>query len=143
MTEHVTRQMHLHHFAFARGVARWSAAVWALGTAALLTFDRQAALGLAVGGGIGVSLFVVHWSLARMWRHPLGLRRARRWLWVILAVKWPVMGTLLYLAVSRAWAAPAWICVGAGVVPGVATILCFAGLLRARLRRPASAEVGP
>lgn len=143
MTEHVTRQTERSHFAPAKGTPRWSVAVWALGTAVLLILDRRAALGFALGGGIGVGLFLVQGSLAGLWAGPRGRRRARLWLWAILAVKWPLVGTALYLALRAGLAAPLWICVGAGLVPGVATMLCLAGIVRDRFRGAASLEVGP
>ena len=117
--------------------------MWALGAVALLSFDQPAAMGFALGGGIGVGLFLAQRSLAGLWARPLGRRRARLWLWAIWAVKWPLVGTTLYLALRGGLAAPVWICVGAGLVPGMATILCLVGLLRAHFGRTASVEMGP
>jgi len=59
-------------------------------------------------------------------------------LWAVWLLKWPALGVLLYLAVTRHWVAVPWLCGGIGVVPAVTTALVVRALVVDRWRRAAT-----
>ena len=120
----------------AERVGMWSAAVWSLAVLAALGAGADKALGIATGGGVTLGFFVLHLALARQWIAPTRRRSARIYLWFVWLVKWPACGTLLYLALTSGWADPIWLCLGAGIIPLVATAFALRMLLRGRARRP-------
>ncbi len=126
----------------ARSVGTWSLIAWLLVTAGLALADRSAAAGVACGGAASLGLFSLHRLLMPAWRHAQGRRKARRWLWAIWVVKWPLVGALLYLSLSVARAAPGWVCAGAGLVPAVATAMALRAAVWGQFRLRADTEGG-
>jgi hypothetical protein len=116
----------------AERVGIWSAAIWSLSVLAALPAGPDKALGLAAGGGIILGFFALHLALARQWTAHPRPRFARIYLWFIWLLKWPACGLLLYLAIASGRAHPIWLCLGAGIVPLVATTLALRMLLRGR-----------
>lgn len=111
-------------------VERWSLTVLALAVAAAFAVDREAAAGIALGGVVSLGLFGLHRALVRSWLEPSWRgRRARVWFWSVWFLKWPALGVLLYVSLSRGWVAPLWLCVGVGLVPGVTTALALRALV--------------
>jgi hypothetical protein len=123
-------------------VGLWSLVAWAFATAGLAAVDRVAAAGIAFGGGLSLGLFALHRSTLALWRAAPTRRRARVCIWTIWALKWPLVASLLFAAVRSEYASPVWICVGAGLVPGVATLVALWTLLTDRRHGPARLEVG-
>ncbi|MCJ7752237.1 MAG: hypothetical protein MUQ65_14315 [Armatimonadetes bacterium] len=136
MSEVSMRKLDRTDLGTAERVGMWSAAVWSLAVLAALTAGPGRALGLAAGGGITLGFFALHLALARQWTAPTRRRSARIYLWFVWLVKWPACGTLLYLALTSGWADPIWLCLGAGIIPLVATAFALRMLLRGRARRP-------
>ena len=120
----------------AERVGLWSAALWSLAVLAALGAGTAQAFGLAVGGGFTLGFLALHLALARQWIAPSRRRSARIYLWLVWLVKWPAAGTLLYLALKSGLADPIWLCLGAGVVPLVATVFAARMLVLGRARRP-------
>jgi len=81
----------------------------------------EEAAGAALGGAIILSLFALHLGLARSCLRP-GKRAGRVSLWVLCFVKWPLVVAALFFAIRSGVVAPVWVCIGASVVPVVATI---------------------
>lgn len=106
-------------------------AMLALGIAApvLYWLDPRAGNGIALGGGLGLGLFLVSRELAGMWLRRR-TRRSAALLWAIWVLKWPLTAGLLYLVLDGGWANPVWICVGASVVPTTATAVTLAAAIR-------------
>ncbi|HUU55363.1 MAG TPA: hypothetical protein VMY87_10640 [Armatimonadota bacterium] len=136
MSEVSMRKLDRTSLGTAQRVGMWSAVVWSLAALAALGAGPGRALGLAVGGGITLGFFALHLALARQWIAPARRRSARIYLWFVWLVKWPASGTLLYLALTSGYADPVWLCLGAGIVPLVATVFALQMLLRGRARRP-------
>ena len=103
----------------------WAAALWFLAVIAALGVGADKALGVAIGGGITLGFFRLHLALARQWLAPTRRRSARIYLWFVWLLKWPISGTLLYLALTSGWADPIWLCLGAGVVPLAVTAVAL------------------
>jgi hypothetical protein len=114
----------------ARTVWLSSLVLWVAVVAGALGAGVSAAVGAALGGAIILALFAIHLLLARAWLRS-GAQFARVCLWALCCLKWPLVGLALFAGIRADIAAPVWICVGASVVPIVATA---AGLLM--LRRP-------
>jgi len=109
-----------------RAVAWWSLAVWLAAIVAALPAGAAAAGGIALGGGITLVSLALHLSLASQWGRPRQRRRsARIYLWFLWLAKWPLVGTALWYCLTRGMASPVWVCVGAAVVPAVATALAL------------------
>ncbi len=116
----------------AERVGIWSAALWSAAVLLALPAGAGRALGLAIGGGFTLGFLALHLALARQWIAPTRRRSARVYLWAVWLVKWPAAGTLLYLAFRSGLADPAWLCLGAGIVPLVATVFAARALLAER-----------
>jgi hypothetical protein len=100
--------------------------VWAAAIIAAAPAGAAAATGVALGGGITLASLALHLSLAAQWRRRLQPRRsARIYLWFLWLAKWPLVGTALWYCLTRGVASPVWVCVGAAVVPAVATALAL------------------
>ena len=109
-----------------RAVAWWSFVVWLAGIGAALPAGAAPARGVALGGGITLASLALHLSLTSRWSRPRQRRRsARIYLWFLWLAKWPLVGTALWYCLTRGVASPAWVCVGAAVVPAVATALAL------------------
>ncbi len=100
-------------------VVRRALAVWVVGTLCALPFDLGAAVGLALGGGLGIGSVLLYRGLARAWLRPERRRRGKYVLALLWVVKWPVLGGLLYVGLRFGQASPVWVCVGVGLVPAV------------------------
>ena len=130
------------HIGLAERVGRWSLVAWVLATAGMVAVDARAAAGFALGGGVSLGLFTLHRALASMWMRPPRRRAARAWPWAVWLVKYPAVGTLLYVALMAEWVTPGWVCVGVGLVPAVATALALRALAVDRYRTRTPAEAG-
>jgi len=95
---------------------------------AALTVGPKQALGAAFGGAISLLLLSLHRALgARI----LGPQRKLVGLieyWAIWAMKWPLLGFTLYLALRSGIVSPGWLCIGASVVPAVSVALALRAL---------------
>ena len=109
-------------------VGWWSLALWSAALIGALRIGAPAALGLALGGGIMLGFLALHLSLARLWGRPKRRWSARAYLWFLWLVKWPVVGTALWFSLNSGQASPVWVCVGATLVPVVATLIAVRAL---------------
>jgi hypothetical protein len=123
-------------------VSLWCLIAWVLASAGLAAADSRAAIGFSSGGAVSLGIFSLHRSLVRWWWCKSDRRKARVWLWIIWVMKWPLVGTFLYCALKTGRVAPEWICVGAGLVPAMATIAAVQSLVAARRSPSAGAEAG-
>jgi len=126
----------------AERVARWSVAVWAAAAGGTILLDTRAACGIALGGGLSLGLFSLHRALIGAWARPERWRRRRAAFWMIWAVKWPAVATLLYFAVRGGWVSVGWLCAGVGLVPAVTTALVVRALVADGRRPRSAAEAG-
>ena len=79
----------------------------------------------------------LHGALARGWRASLRgstapNRRRRAVLWAVWVLKWPVLGTVLWLALRNGWVSAGWLCVGVGLTPGVIVMMAAAAAVGRR-----------
>jgi len=123
-------------------VLRWTLALWVLGTLVLLPIDLPGGLGLAIGGGLSVSVLALYRSFVRAWVRPDRWRKGRYLLIAIWLVKWPAIGALLYFGMRHWGASPAWVCLGVGLVPAVVTAVAACMALRPKWRERAVLEIG-
>lgn len=105
----------------ARAIWLSSLVAWLLLIMCAFMAGRREAAGAALGGAIILSLFALHLQLAQVWLQSRA-RAARVCLWLLCFLKWPLVVVALFLALRADSVAPVWVCVGAGVVPAVATV---------------------
>ena len=106
-------------------MAWWSLALWLAAIAAAFPAGAAAARGVALGGAITLASLALHLALASRWGRQQQPRSARAYLWFLWLAKWPLVGTALWYCLTRGLASPVWVCVGAAVVPTVATALAL------------------
>ncbi len=107
----------------------WGFVVLVLATLVASLVERKLAVGVAIGGAVTLAMFGLHRALApAMLASP-----RRRWLrvifWAIWAVKWPLVGALLYLIFKHGIASPIGVALGVGILPAIATVLALRALL--------------
>lgn len=113
------------HLGLVERVTRWSALALVAACAPLLGVDPRAAAGLALGGGISLGIVLFYRTLLAKCIGGVHRRRVRMVLWAVWLLKWPALGALLYLVISRAWVPVGWMCVGVVLVPAVATAMAL------------------
>lgn len=110
-------------------VRRWALILLLPCVGALALLDRRAAAGVALGGAISLGSLALHEALLNLLMRPFRWRRVRNGFWLLWLIKWPLLGVALYLALSRGWVTPGWLCLGVGLVPLVATGLAAKAVL--------------
>ena len=123
------------HLGLAQRVVGWSLAAWAVGTLGAAALGWLATAGFALGAALSLGLFSLHRALVVTCVRPERWRRRRVVFWLVWVVKWPALGTLLYIAVRGGWVAPAWLCAGVALVPAVATALALHAVIADGWRR--------
>jgi len=111
-------------------VGWWSLAVWAAAVAGALPIGANAAVGVLVGGGITLASLALHMRLTALWSRDRGHWSRRGYLWFLWLAKWPLIGLALWYFLARGYASPVWVCVGAAIVPAVATVIALVGTPR-------------
>ncbi|GEM_PF-1378363 len=130
------------HIGVAGRVARWSLAAWAAAMLGAIAAGPRAAAGMALGGALSLGLFSLHRVLVATCVRPEHWRKWRVVFWSVWVLKWPAVGTLLYLVVKGGWVSPMWLCAGVALVPGVATALAVRALIADGLRKNAVLDAG-
>jgi hypothetical protein len=123
------------HLGLVERVSRWSALVLVVACATALALDARAAAGIGFGGGLSLGMLTFYRGLANRWTRSRRRRAAGAFFWVLWFLKWPALGALLYIVLSRGWVTPGWLCMGAGLVPAVTTGLALKALAADGWRR--------
>ncbi len=122
------------HLGLVARVTKWSALALLAACVLLLGVDPRAAAGLALGGGISLGVVLFYRTLLAKCIGGVHRRRVRMVLWAVWLLKWPALGALLYLVISRAWVPVGWMCVGIGLVPAVATAMALRAAVAGRMK---------
>jgi hypothetical protein len=121
-------------------IGLWSLVLWGGAAAGAAWAGPEAVGGVATGGAVTLCSYAIHLGLARSWAFGRRRRSARAYLWFLWLLKWPLVGSLLYVSLRTGFAAPGWICAGAGIVPVAATLFALRVLLRGTSFGPARGE---
>ncbi|MBN1460701.1 MAG: hypothetical protein JXA57_14295 [Armatimonadetes bacterium] len=106
----------------ARRIGLASLLTWLVLIVVVLPVGHREAAGAALGGGLILVLFALHLRLAQAWLRS-GAKVAQVCLWLLCFLKWPLVIAALFVAIRAGIVAPVWVCVGASVVPAVATAI--------------------
>jgi len=99
----------------------WGFVVLVLATLGAGLVERRLAVGVAIGGAVTLAMFGLHRALAPAMLASPGRRWLRTVFWAIWAVKWPLVGALLYIIFKRGLASPIGVALGVGILPAIAT----------------------
>ena len=114
--------------------------LWGILVVGALGAGRPAATGALLGGGISVGSFELYRLLGAALLQPERGGRARIWLYLIWAVKWPALWLLLYWALGDGHVSLEWLCLGLGAVPGAVMLLAVRAAVAGARRRGAAVE---